>query len=139
MVILLFYFHHCIHCKWSPLFIAAGPLTSSSCFAWRQRENGVMPQLPCSCSQRQPAYSYGWRVSVTSICLFTQTHANEFHCTHIKAWMDTGSEMHLWHITFMDVPLMLCTVLKPTSFFTFNIECVSCASVMDMGFVSPSS
>ena len=61
----LLYSHPRIHCKWSPLFTAAGPLTCSSWFFFffhRDKErNGLMPQLPCSrvCKVSQPPATAG--------------------------------------------------------------------------------
>lgn len=78
--------HQGIHCQWSPSFIPAGPLTSSSCPSYRPSVEKRLdaPITTLSCLQRQQAAGHGCRISVTtSICLHTPTHANEsLYCTH---------------------------------------------------------
>ena len=105
----LLYSHPCIHCKWSPLFTAAGPLTCSSRFLHRDKErNGLMPQLPRSrvCKVCQPPATAGgsplhrsaWshrRMQMSPAHTHTHTHTQRH---------DTGGHTHLRHTsTYMEI------------------------------------
>lgn len=115
--------HQGIHCQWSPSFIPAGPLTSSSCPSYRPSVEKRLdaPITTLSCLQRQQAAGHGCRISVTtSICLHTPTHANEsLYCTHTHTYAFT------FMVTLWDVFAQPTCSENVASFVSVNVQCAS--------------